>query len=245
MESFFKRIPFSDDFYNHKFLHQSAMSSPSKRILDQQRLSPTHIRRTPSADHTETLPSHPHVLHRVGSEQSHQIGNNIANNIRPATVTRALPTTYTTSPIRQRSENHPIIVRPGMSRTPSGPEAYEKPYYTQNEQPSPLRHQKSAPQAIDESGEFTFLPPLNQPAQPGATTPRSSRQNLSNENAVKQVQVHSSKTSAVSSRAVPVPSQRLAFAKMEQERQNAKTRTQPQTEQQQLQPAELNFEDMR
>jgi len=100
---------------------------------------------------------------------------------------------------------------------------------------------------MTDSGEFTFLPPLNQPTS-GSNTPRSSRQNSSNsnyENAVKQVQVHSSKTSARNAtRAVPVPSQRLAFAKMEQERQNSNAKDRPSSTQE---PAhsELNFEDMR
>jgi hypothetical protein len=107
---------------------------------------------------------------------------------------------------------------------------------------------------MTDSGEFTFLPPLNQQQNSGTNTPRSSRQNSSNsqqnyENAVKQVQVHSSKTSPPSSsrnstRAVPVPSQRLAFAKMEQERQNSNMKDRPSTTQEPAQ-SELNFEDMR
>lgn len=259
LEIFRKSITthFLDDFFNHKFLHQSAMSSPSKRILEQQRLSPNHIRRVPSAEHhQELIPGHPQALHRVGSEQSYQINTNIANNLRPAVVTRAIPATYTSSPIRRRSENHPIPTRTPSRDMPSGtaPERHEYIYGTSSkQQPSPLRPQKSAPNnQMTDSGEFTFLPPLNQPAS-GSNTPRSSRQNSSNsqqphENAVKQVQVHSSKTSITnlrnSSRAVPVPSQRSAFAKIEQERQNANGKDRPATSQEPV-PSDLNFEDMR
>ncbi|KAI6176924.1 Non-specific serine/threonine protein kinase [Aphelenchoides bicaudatus] len=254
------RIDFND-FFNHKFLHQSAMSSPSKRILEQQRLSPNHIRRVPSVDHhQELVPNHhPQVLHRVGSEQSYQINTNIANNIRPSTVTRALPATYTSSPIRRHSGNHPIPTRtPSRDMPGTAPDRHEYVYGTPSkQQPSPLRPQKSAPNTqanMTDSGEFTFLPPLNQPTS-GSGTPRSSRQNSTtsqqaHENAVKQVQVHSSSKTPASNlsrnsvRAVPVPSQRLAFAKIEQERLNVSSKDRPAGSQEQPQ-TELNFEDMR
>lgn len=240
-------------------MHQSTVASPSKRILEQQGLSPNHIRRVPSADHHQEILHSPQTLHRVGSEQSYQINTNIATNIRPATVTRAFPATYTTSsPIRRNSGNHPIPTRPSAQNIPSGtaPDRHEYIYGTPSkQQQSPLRPQKSAPnnQAMTESGEFTFLPPLNQMPS-GSNTPRSSRQNssssqLNHENAVKQVQVHSSKTSTSNlprnnTRAVPVPSQRLVFAKMEQERQNSNAKERPTSSQEPAQN-ELNFEDMR
>lgn len=245
-----------DDFFNHKFLHQAAVASPSKRILEQQRLSPNHIRRVPSADHHQEIAHSPQVLHRVGSEQSYQINTNLATNIRQSTVTRALPATYTSSPIRRSSGNNPTTPRQSSQNTPSGivPDRHEYIYGTSSnkqQHQSPLRPQKSTPNPhnqMTDSGEFTFLPPLNQ-IPSGSNTPRSARQTSLNENAVKQVQVHSSKTSATNlarnnTRAVPVPSQRLAFAKMEQERQNANAKDRPTSSQEPAQN-ELNFEDMR
>jgi len=91
--------------------------------------------------------------------------------------------------------------------------------------PSPLpssRHispntrpdQPTGNNAMTDSGDFTFLPPLEKQKSPRYTAGTS----LNAENPVKQVQVHASNASNV--RAVPVPSQRLAYAKME-ERRNA------------------------
>lgn len=213
------------------------------------------MRRIPSADHSQELASghSPQLLHRVGSEQSYQINTNIPNNIRPATVTRALPATYTSSPIKLRSENHPIPTRTPSRDTSAGtaPERHEYMCGTPNKQQQPaLRPQKSAPNnQMTDSGDngFVFLPPQTS----GSNTPRFSRQSSSisqqnHDNVVKQVQVHSSKTSVSNlprntARAVPVPSQRLAFAKIEQERQNSSIRERTHEPAQ----TELNFEDVR
>ncbi|TKR64855.1 hypothetical protein L596_025332 [Steinernema carpocapsae] len=68
------------------------------------------------------------------------------------------------------------------------------------------------PNQMSDSSDFTFLPPLPHQQHFAANSPYP----------VKQVQVHSAApTAALNVRAVPVPNQRLAFAKMEEKRNGA------------------------
>lgn len=219
------------DFFVHPFLHDAMAASPSKRILDQmsqaQRVqqSPGLARRSPAVD----VGPYGSPVHRVGSEQTNYLlgggGGNDTHLARPASTARAFPATYSSSPVKRR----PDASAAGLSASPriTTPRSLADQYPPQLQQhqqqqaaaqdqpPRPPKTQRN--QAMTDSGEFTFLPPLSQPQRPG------SRQGggTPNEHAIKQVQVHSSPTQQqqpTNSRAVPVPSQRLTFARMEQER---------------------------
>ncbi|KAI6201389.1 Non-specific serine/threonine protein kinase [Aphelenchoides besseyi] len=251
------RIDFND-FFTHKFLHQPVNASPARRILEQHKVPSSHVRPTSAVEPPVPANTHPYPqnIHRVGSEQSHQIPHSIPHS---PVINRAVPSTYS-NPMRRRSDNNMsaprTLVRGASATTTMIPEHSQPESSQRNHYDSHLRPQKSAPpnQAMTDSEEFTFLPPLNQPTSSnssGMPSPQSARhgQQQATETVVKQVQVHSSKNSsanptsaAFNARAVPVPSQRLAFAKMEQERLNTNSNNRPIAETVSEEP---NFDEMR
>ena len=235
-----------DEFFNHKFLHQTASNvSPAKRILEQHTLSPTHVRRVPSAVEqvaaTANAFAYAPPMHRVGSEQSHQLYPGAVPSSSPASGVAIAPASAAavghSNMARRRSENvhtpRSLLTRVQSEATaPAAEHIRQQPTppstssALRSPRDTPLRPQKSAPaanQALTESGDFTFLPPLNPLAAPQlmpSTSQQNSPRNLyassqaSNESAVKQVQVHSSSSSgksalnvsssALKTRAVPV-----------------------------------------
>lgn len=100
----------------------------------------------------------------------------------------------------------PVPNRASYLRKTESPQPHRRTMVT--ESPQPLRRTAIANNPMAESGDFTFLPPL--PAR--------------QENSpVKQVQVHTGESNisvAASVKAVPVPSQRLNFTKIEERRGN-------------------------
>ncbi|KAK6031082.1 kinase domain protein [Ostertagia ostertagi] len=147
------RITF-EDFFNHPFLHQPPVTSPSKRILDA--ASPMVVRR---------------MIQSPSSSAS------------------------------------PLPARGSASRL---------------ESPQPTRRTVKVPespavrritQTMNDSNDFTFLPPL-----PGHQQPSSVARH--EHSPVKQVQVHTSSSQMPTApvKAVPVPSQRNAFTKIEERR---------------------------
>ncbi|KAK5979543.1 Serine/threonine-protein kinase unc-51 [Trichostrongylus colubriformis] len=147
------RITF-EDFFNHPFLHQSPITSPSKRILDA---------------------ASPMVARRMIQSPS--------------------------------SSASPLPARGSMSRLES-----PQPTRRTVKVPEPPAVRRVA-QTMNDSNDFTFLPPL-----PGHQQPSSAPRH--DHSPVKQVQVHtsSSQMATASVKAVPVPSQRNAFTKIEERR---------------------------
>nr|AMN16533.1 serine/threonine-protein kinase Atg1 [Bursaphelenchus xylophilus] len=202
------RIEFRD-FFNHPFFHEPIVEVSSKRVLEQmssQRVhSPGPYRRAQAAD-TQ--------MKRVGSEQiSHRNIPSSANLARPSTVARIQPATYTTSPLKRRTEQSPAMLSPRITVPRSIGGGPSEPLRSNEPPPRPPKNSQQQNQMTD-SGEFTFLPPLNQPNQ----RPLSRQGSASNRSLERQGSAQS-QTHTANSRAVPVPSQRLNFAIMEQERQ--------------------------
>uniref|UniRef100_A0A1I8B141 non-specific serine/threonine protein kinase n=1 Tax=Meloidogyne hapla TaxID=6305 RepID=A0A1I8B141_MELHA len=188
-----------DAFFTHPFfvkeINIDGGGSPSR-----------HISRQLSSEINSSPVHHPKSPGRIvgQQQQGYFIGTN--QRIIPSTD-RHLPQTTTTKTTFQPNTSIRKQVPP-----------------TNQEKQGHLQTKPS--QALNESGEFTFLPPLQE-------TTRHSQQNLqhsggsstSSDNPVKQVQVSTTNIRPkISSnvRAVPVPNQRNAFAKIE-ERKNGKT----------------------
>ncbi|EYC02768.1 hypothetical protein Y032_0098g3112 [Ancylostoma ceylanicum] len=147
------RITF-EEFFNHPFLHQPPIASPSKRILDA--ASPMVVRRVIPPPSSSGSPSARGSGSRLESPQ-------------PTRRTIKMP-------------ESPVVRR-------------------------------AATQAMHDSNDFTFLPPLSGHQQPSS----GGRHEHS---PVKQVQVHTSSSQMPTApvKAVPVPSQRNAFTKIEERR---------------------------
>ncbi|PAV88129.1 hypothetical protein WR25_17742 [Diploscapter pachys] len=117
----------------------------------------------------------------------------------PVASRRIIPPPSSGLPVpRRTSQGQNVAPSPGSTKTgiPESPRSSRR---------TPLANQQNT--AMQDSGDFTFLPPLQQQQRPGSMVQENSP--------VKQVQVH---TGDALSKAVPVPSQRLAYARMEERR---------------------------
>ncbi|CAD5214778.1 unnamed protein product [Bursaphelenchus okinawaensis] len=234
------RIEFLD-FFNHRFFYEP-VEDTSKRVLEQ--MSATNrVHASPGVYRRAPITEAP--LKRIGSEQvTHTNHHNIpssANLARPSTVARLQPATYA-SPMKRRTEQSPALSSP---RTTVPRSLAANPELHRANEPPPRPPKTHSNQAMTDSGEFTFLPPLNQPPQ----RPLSRQGSASNRSLERQGSNHSQ--GQANSRAVPVPSQRLNFAMMEQERQkeialkvqaSANVATKP--ESQNGTTAAVNFDEM-
>uniref|UniRef100_A0A915BYE9 Non-specific serine/threonine protein kinase n=2 Tax=Parascaris univalens TaxID=6257 RepID=A0A915BYE9_PARUN len=110
------------------------------------------------------------------------------------------------------------------------------PYSTSPHTPNSVTHRQhdqgtaNAAAGLVDSGDFTFLPSVHGQHTPQSPVTLRRRTSSSNNHdshlvcPVKQVQVHTADSGAsLNIRAVPVPSQRLAFAKMEERRNGSAT----------------------
>ncbi|WKY03054.1 hypothetical protein Q1695_016388 [Nippostrongylus brasiliensis] len=151
------RITF-EEFFNHPFLHQPPLTSPSKRILDG--ASPMVVRR---------------IIQSPSSNAS---------------------------PLSARASSSRLDSPQPTRRTVKVPE------------PSAVRR---TTQAMHDSNDFTFLPPLSGHQQPSSGARHE-------HSPVKQVQVHTSSSQMPTApvKAVPVPTQRNAFTKIEERRLGVK-----------------------
>nr|CDJ97839.1 Serine threonine protein kinase-related domain containing protein [Haemonchus contortus] len=147
------RITF-EDFFNHPFLHQPPITSPSKRILDA--ASPMVVRRMIQS---------------------------------PSSSASPLPARGSTSRLESPQPTRRTV------KVPESPAV------------------RRITQTMNDSNDFTFLPPL-----PGHQQQSSGTRH--DHSPVKQVQVHTSSSQMPTApvKAVPVPSQRNAFTKIEERR---------------------------
>ncbi|KAL3104225.1 hypothetical protein niasHS_002252 [Heterodera schachtii] len=224
------RIEFNS-FFNHPFFTTELPTS---------NVSPSrHLVRRPSAEvQAQPTQNRPKFS---GSPTQTQNGPNCKSPQRYATSHQRIPSAdgHRHLPQSVRNAHAPGVLRrqvppPSHSRAPSFPLA----------RPTSLDRSQNAA-AMNESTDFTFLPPLqetrhqfNQIQRTKANSPQSLQQSGGSstgslENPVKQVQVHSSipRQKPNIGKAVPVPNKRHAFAKME-ERRNASNRSQQSIERQ-------------
>ncbi|KAH7731145.1 CRE-UNC-51 protein [Aphelenchoides avenae] len=221
-----ERIDFQD-FFNHPFLTTAPMPSPSKRILEQAMQDQAY---SPSATHR--------VAGGYGIQRYQRVDSDVGRRQYPSggSPSRAIHSPYYQPHIPQTGTSP--IAAASAGKNPFRPTSAARP-----SQPA------TAPTAqMTDSGDFTFLPPLDKQTshqRQGSQSRASNHQQhlqysngstASSENPVKQVQVHS--TSPANIRAVPVPSQRYAFAKME-ERRNAMSRS---PQQQEPKPMDTTYE---
>lgn len=220
------RMEFNAFFVHPFFTAELPMGSPLR-----------YISRQSSAESQQSK------MPRTGSPQRYALGQRIpsADDGFGRHLPQPVKTAYPPGSLVRKQ-----IPPPPMAH---GIQTNQQPPYSQIRPGSLDRPQIAATtQAMSESNEFTFLPPLQ---EMGAPNPHqqllqhqlrtNSQQNLqhsggsstgSADNPVRQVQVHSStprpKVSPNAGRAVPVPNQRHAFAKME-ERKNAAARNNAKT----------------
>ncbi|VDM45584.1 unnamed protein product [Toxocara canis] len=191
------RIEF-EAFFAHPFLHTAPLASPSKRILESAAASaPQH---TPSASkRLGGAPSSPAVSRRVPSS--------------PYSTSPHAPSTH-------RQADAAIDTNPNVA----SPRSWD----CRQQEPG----SGSGGGGLVDSADFTFLPSVH--GQQAPQSPVTLRRHTSTSNPhdshlacpVKQVQVHTAGSGASSNiRAVPVPSQRLAFAKMEERRNGSAVQT--------------------
>ncbi|KAI1724689.1 protein kinase domain-containing protein [Ditylenchus destructor] len=220
------RIEFND-FFTHPFLHMPLPTSPSKRILDQ------------ALSHQESYqPSSAQVKAKFPAYSP--------SSPRPSpSASRPIQEGGSAAPYHHRPYAPPAFINPGKIgseamarqaplRPPSaGSGSRIPPSYTSRQTETELRKDgKTGNNAMmTDSSDFTFLPPLDKnrqdsasrlsnQAQHGLQHSNGSSTSSNMDNPVRQVQVHSS-SSGANVRAVPVPSQRYAFAKMEERRRGS------------------------
>uniref|UniRef100_A0A915EDH1 Non-specific serine/threonine protein kinase n=1 Tax=Ditylenchus dipsaci TaxID=166011 RepID=A0A915EDH1_9BILA len=214
------RIEFSD-FFAHPFLHMAPPTSPSKRILDQ---TPVYSQ-DPYYSNTAQAKAKFPVFTPASPRQEARAEGSSSN----APLSRYAQPPAMHSPRLGSADNssRQAPLRPAISgsrlssfATTNSPRHLASPKPVS---PQP-RREDSKPVPMTESGDFTFLPPLEK--RQDSSSRQQQQQHLQHSNGsscssmennpVRQVQVHSS----TGIRAVPVPSQRYAYAKME-ERRNA------------------------
>ncbi|KAI1713474.1 protein kinase domain-containing protein [Ditylenchus destructor] len=222
------RIEFND-FFTHPFLHMPLPTSPSKRILDQ------------ALSHQETYqPSSAQVKAKFPAFSP--------SSPRPSpSASRPIQEGGSAAPYHHRPYAPPAFINPGKIgsegmgrqaplRPPSaGSGSRIPPSYSSRQTPTETEFRKDGKTGnnamMTDSSDFTFLPPLDKnrqdsasrlsnQAQHGLQHSNGSSTSSNMDNPVRQVQVHSS-SSGANVRAVPVPSQRYAFAKMEERRRGS------------------------
>lgn len=159
---------------------------------------------SPTQDYSRTV-------RRINSEQQqhHLPSSHQSNLVRPASVARAIPNTYSSGPLKRRPE---------VSRTaPRNGDLKEYKEYVHEQPPRPPKSHQNTNQ-MTESGEYVIVPAVGQQHNPRPISRQSSATSQAHEGAIKNVHVHSQQNA----RAVPVPSQRGNFALMEMERQKEK-----------------------
>uniref|UniRef100_A0AC34R2W2 Non-specific serine/threonine protein kinase n=1 Tax=Panagrolaimus sp. JU765 TaxID=591449 RepID=A0AC34R2W2_9BILA len=158
--------------------------------------------------------------------ESHVISSTIPRNgssqMTPTSNTfnaRTLQNRITTEPMRPSRPT--TLQRHGSNADQKGVRTYSGVgVQSPNSNPQPVL---SNVRNMSDSQEFTFLPPLNSNRQQHIQYSNGTAQ--TNENPVKQVQVHSS--NVLNSRGVPVPSQRNNFMIMEERRNSSKSPSMP------------------
>nr|CAD2203030.1 unnamed protein product [Meloidogyne enterolobii] len=189
-----------DAFFTHPFfvkeINIDCGGSPSR-----------HISRQLSSEINSSPVHHPKSAGKIVVGQQQQQGGGyfagMKQRIIPSTD-RHLPQTTTTT-------TKTTTFQPNTSIRKQIPPPQDKQGYLQT---------KTTHQQLNESGEFTFLPPLQETRQSHQNLQHSGGSSTcSSDNPVKQVQVSTTNIRPkISSnvRAVPVPNQRNAFAKIEE-----------------------------